>query len=114
MDFGGPGKLVPANSAHLGRWAGLAGTGLPGPLKAMKKNFFGYFLLFHTWKGIKRPIKWSLYLQEVFTSTIGKMWILHEKSSWKHTKNSFYLKPSSMSDVIDEKWQVKIPKWYLL
>ena len=31
MDFGGPGKLVPANPACLGRWAGLAGTSLPGP-----------------------------------------------------------------------------------
>ena len=45
MDFGGPGKLVPANPAHLPKWAGLAGTGLPGPLKAMKKKFFGVFFI---------------------------------------------------------------------
>ena len=45
MDFGGPGKLVPANPAHLPKWAGLAGTGLPGPLKAMKKKIFGVFFI---------------------------------------------------------------------
>ena len=45
MDFGRQGKLVPANPAYLGRWAGLAGTGLPGPLKAMKKKFFGVFFI---------------------------------------------------------------------
>ena len=40
MDFGGLGNLVPANPAYLGRWAGLAGTGLPGPPKSIDENFF--------------------------------------------------------------------------
>ena len=40
MDFGGPGKLVLANPAHLGRWAGLAGTSLPGPPKSIDKKIF--------------------------------------------------------------------------
>ena len=34
-----------ANSALLPKLAGLAGTGLPGPLKAMKKKFFGVFFI---------------------------------------------------------------------
>ena len=37
-----PGKLVPANQAHLGRRAELAGTGLPGPTDVHnRKNFWG-------------------------------------------------------------------------
>ena len=31
------------NICRYGKWAGLASTGLPGPLKAMKKKFFGVF-----------------------------------------------------------------------
>ena len=48
MDFGGPGKLVPANPAHLPKWAGLAGTSLPGPPKSIFVEFFRYKLLFCT------------------------------------------------------------------
>ena len=38
MDFGGPGKLVPANPVHLAKWAGLAGTSLHGPPMSMYEN----------------------------------------------------------------------------
>ena len=40
MDFGGPGKPVLANPAHLPKWTGLAGTSLPGPPKSILVEFF--------------------------------------------------------------------------
>ena len=54
MDFRGPGKPEPANPAYLPKWAGLAGTGLPGPLKSMYEKKLG-INYFSSYKSLTTP-----------------------------------------------------------
>ena len=77
MDFGGLGKLASANPAHLPKWAGLAGTSLPGPPKSILVEFFlGINYCFAHKKASKNPEFEDMFFRRYFRWLLNRFLII--------------------------------------